>query len=319
VKRLDRALFGPESPARLWWTHTALAALIALRIVAGPYRQLDPTPDGLFRPVWFLWWLPSMPDAAAILAIQVIGGAAVVAFVFRRWPRASFAVAWVAYLVLAGLRDSRGKILHNDVLLLLATVPFLVAPLAVDRRERTPDARCGWPIGTGIAVVALGYFFAGYWKLVRSGLDWVTSDNVRLSVAWGPKPAVGRWDWLADVVTSTSWFGKVIAAVTLAFELSFPIVLFVRRARIAYVVIATTLHISTYFLFGLDYWAWIGLLWILFVDWPAVVRGDREDHRPDRTRVIPSADRVAPVARSSADERDQTRDQKGLRWRSTSS
>ena len=235
-----------------------------------------------------------MPSSLVIAAIQVIGGLAVVAFVFRRWPRTAFAVAWVVYLVLAGLRDSRGKIMHNDVLLLLATVPFLAAPLAVDRRDRRPDGSCGWPIGTGIAVVTLGYFFAGYWKLVRSGLDWVTSDNVRLSVAWGPKPAVGRWDWLADLVTATPWFGHVIAAFTLAFELSFPIALFVRRTRVAYAAIGTTLHVSTYFLFGLDYWAWIGVLWILFVDWPGLVDRVRVDRvRADRARArgSPALDR----------------------------
>ena len=86
--RLESVLFGPESAARLWWTHTALAVLIGLRIVLGPYRQLDPTPDGLFRPAWFLSWLPGMPSATAFAVMQVIGGLAVVAFVLRRWPRA---------------------------------------------------------------------------------------------------------------------------------------------------------------------------------------------------------------------------------------
>ena len=229
VKRLESVLFGPESAARLWWTHTALAVLIGLRIVLGPYRQLDPTPDGLFRPTWFLSWLPGMPSATAFAVMQVIGGLAVVAFVLRRWPRATFALAWVVYLVLAGLRESRGKIMHNDVLLLLTSVPFLVAPLTPGRRDRTPDDRFGWPINTGIAVVTLGYFFAGYWKLMRSGLSWVTSDNVRLSIAWGPKPAVGRWDAFADFVSASPWLGKVIAATTLAFEISFPVALFVRR------------------------------------------------------------------------------------------
>ena len=220
--------------------------------------------------------------------------------------------------------------MHNDVLLLLATVPFLAAPLAVDRRDRRPDGSCGWPIGTGIAVVTLGYFFAGYWKLVRSGLDWVTSDNVRLSVAWGPKPAVGRWDWLADLVTATPWFGHVIAAFTLAFELSFPIALFVRRTRVPYAAIGTTLHVSTYFLFGLDYWAWIGVLWILFVDWPGLVDRVRptgfgptgrgpEDHRHSTAAVVPSHDRLVPVAAIAHVRSARARDQKGPRWRSTSS
>ena len=150
-----------------------------------------------------------MPSATAFAVMQVIGGLAVVAFVLRRWPRATFALAWVVYLVLAGLRESRGKIMHNDVLLLLASVPFLAAPLTAGRRDRTPDDRFGWPINTGIAVVTLGYFFAGYWKLMRSGLSWVTSDNVRLSIAWGPKPAVGRWDAFADFVERVTVVGEV--------------------------------------------------------------------------------------------------------------
>ena len=269
-KRLDAALFGPESAARLWWAHTGVAVLIGLRIVLGPYRQLDPTPDGLFRPPWFLTWLHDMPSATVIAAVQVVGGLAAILFVARRWPRTTFAVAWLAYLVLAGLRDGRGKIMHNDVLLLLAAVPFLAAPLPRERHDRAADARYGWPIRTGILVVALGYFFAGYWKLVRSGLSWVTSENVRLSIAWGPKPEVGRWDAFADFVTSWPVLGVLIAAFTIAFEMSFPLAFFWAPARVWYAAIASSLHVATYLLFGLDYWAWIGTLWVLYIDWPAV-------------------------------------------------
>ena len=200
------------------------------------------------------------------------GGASL--FVLRRWPRATFAVAWVVYLVLAGLRDSRGKIMHNDVLLLLASVPFLAAPLARDRRDRAPDARLR---------LAHPHRHRGRQRSATSSRatgsscgrasSWVTSDNVRLSIAWGPKPAVGRWDCVRRFRHARARGSvKLIAAFTLAFELSFPIALFVRRARVRVcrdrVRRCTS---STYFLFGLDYWAWIGVLWILFVDWPAVV------------------------------------------------
>jgi hypothetical protein len=270
TRRLDDALFGPESPARLWFVHTALAVLIGIRIVAGPYRQLAPTPDGLFRPVRILSWLPGMPSAAAIGAVQIVGGLAVVAFLFRRWPRATFAIAWGCYLVLAGLRGSRGKILHNDVLLLLSSVPFLAAPLDVDRHEQAPDRRCGWPIRTAICVPALAYFFSGYQKLGRAGLSWITSDNVRFAVAWGPNPAVPRWNALADAVDRYAIVGHAIAAVTIAIEITYLLVIFFPRVRVGYAIGSTVLHVSTYFIFGLDYWAWIGVVWILFVDWPAV-------------------------------------------------
>jgi hypothetical protein len=271
VKRLDEALFGAGSPARLWFVHTGLAALIFVRVVLGPYRQLPPTPDGLFRPVWFLAWLPGMPSVALIAALQVIGGIAAALFIFRRWPRTTFAVAWLAYLVLAGLRGSRGKIMHNDVLLLLTSVPFLAAPLDIDRRDRRPSLRTGWPVRGGIAVIALAYFFAGYWKLTRAGLSWITTDNVRLAVAWGPNPSVPRWDALANLVTRYAWAGHLIAAVTIAFEISIPLVLFFPRLRVGYAIVSSILHVSTYFLLGLDYWAWIGVVWLFFVDWPKVI------------------------------------------------
>jgi len=267
---IEAALFGPESPARLWIVHTGLAILIGLRCVFGPYRGLDPTPDGLFRPPPFLVWLPEMPSAAVILAVQIAAGIATVLFVMRRWPRATFAGAWLAYVFLAGLRDSRGKVMHNDVLLILASAPFVFAPLTADKRDRESDARCGWPVRVGITVVALAYFFAGYWKIMRSGLSWVFSDNVRLSIAWGPKPQVDRWDWFADVVTGPAWLGVIIAAVTITLELSFPVAIFVPRVRIVYAAIATSLHVGTYLMFGLDYWAWVATLWLLFVDWSAV-------------------------------------------------
>jgi hypothetical protein len=202
--------------------------------------------------------------------LQVVGGLAALAFIFRRWPRVTFALAWVCYLVLAGLRGSRGKILHNDVVLLLTSVPFLAAPLDVDRHDRTPDRRTGWPIRTSIAIVCLAYFFAGYWKLRRAGLSWITSGNVRYSIAWGPNPAVGRWDAFANLVDRWAFPGHAIALVTILFEITIPLAFFLPRTRVYYAAISTTLHVSTYLVFGLDYWAWIGTVWVLFVDWPAV-------------------------------------------------
>ena len=174
-------LWGPETSQRLVWVYTALAALIGLRIVLGPYRRLADTPDALFDPVAVLGWLNGMPPASAIIGLQVIGGVAALAAVLRRRPRLAFAVAWVCYLVLAGLRGSRGKILHNDLLALWATVPFLLAPVraaAVNLRDRVPRRAYGWPIRAAVVIVALVYSLAGYSKLQRSGIDWAIGDNV---------------------------------------------------------------------------------------------------------------------------------------------
>ena len=83
-----------------------------------------------------------MPSAWVIGALQVIGAIAAVAGRRPAPARTSRSpLAWASLLVLAGLKDSLGKILHNDVLLLLAAVPFLMAAgeaRSGDRRTAAP-------------------------------------------------------------------------------------------------------------------------------------------------------------------------------------
>lgn len=269
--RLDDVLWGPESPSRLHFVQSALAALIGLRVVLGSYRQLAETPDALFDPVPFLWFLPAMPPAWGFVALQVLGGVAAAAALCRWRIRWTFAGAWLCYLVLAGLRGSRGKVLHNDLLLLWVAVPFLLAPVVAARHDRRPSREHGWPIRVAMVVAALIYFFAGYHKLRRSGLGWAFGDNVRYVMAWGPSVGQAAWEGLATWVSEHSWAAKATGAFILAFEVTFPVVLFKRSLQPIYALVAVSLHVMTYVLLGLDYWAWALTVLILFVDWPALV------------------------------------------------
>lgn len=272
----DDALWGPETGARLLVVHTGLAAVIGLRIVLGSYRQLADTPGALFDPVPILAWAPSMPPVWAFVALQVVGGAAAVAAVARRRPRLAFAVAWVCYLVLAGFRGSRGKVLHNDLLLLWASVPFLLAPVSVAWHDRERRREYGWPVRSAMVIAALAYFLAGYHKVRRSGLDWAIGDNVRYVMLWGPSVGAAKWDAMATWIGSHLWASKATGAFILAFELSFPVALLRRRLQPLYALVAVVLHITTYLFLGLDYWAWALTVLLLFVDWPTVVDQMRE-------------------------------------------
>jgi hypothetical protein len=270
-QRLDDALWGPETGARLLVVHVGLSALIGLRIVLGSYRQLANTPDALFDPGPFLAWLPGMPEAWGFGALQVVGGLAALAAVARKHPRIAFGVAWGCYLVLAGLRGSRGKVLHNDLLLLWVSVPFLLAPVAVAWRDRTARRDHGWPVRSAMVIAALIYFFAGYHKVRRSGLDWAIGDNVRYVILWGPTVGAAKWDGLATWVGERLWAAKATGAFILTFELTFPLVVLWRRLQPWYALVAVALHVTTYLLLGLDYWAWACTVLLLFIDWPSVV------------------------------------------------
>jgi hypothetical protein len=255
--------------------HVGLSALIGARIVLGSYRQLADTPAALVDPVPLLGWLDRMPSAGVFIAIQVVGGLAAVAAVLRRHPRLAFAVAWACYLVLAGLRGSRGKVLHNDLLLVWASSPFLLAPTAVDVRDRIARRAYGWPVRVAMLITALVYFFAGYHKLRRSGPDWVLGDNMRYVMLWGPSIGEAQWEGMARWVGEHVWAAKASGAFIFGLEITFPVVLFVRRLQVWYALAAVFLHITTWFVLGLDYWAWALTVSLLFVDWPALAERAR--------------------------------------------
>lgn len=266
---VDDALFGAESGRRLVFVHTALAVLIALRVGLGPYRELAALPDPLFDPVPVLGFLSSMPSSATIIAIQVVGvGAALLAAV-RRWPRATFAIAWLCYLVLAGLRGSRGKVLHNDLLLLWTSAVFLFAPVRASWRDREPSRDNGWPVRVAIVVAALIYFFAGYHKLRRSGFEWVTGDNMRYLLRWGPAIGEPALPEVADAVADSPLLSRLSAALLLGVELAFPFAIWWRWLRPWLALAAAGLHVGTWFLLGLDYWAWALVVPVLLIDWSA--------------------------------------------------
>lgn len=280
VKRwLDDTLWGPETAARLVVVHIGLAALIGMRVALGSYRQLADTPRALVDPVAFLWFVDRMPPLWVFVGFQVVGTLAAVAAAFRWRTRPAFAVAWVCYLVLAGLRGSRGKVLHNDLLLLWASAPFLLAPVvgrARDLRSAVQDRVArrsyGWPIRVATVIVVLIYLFAGYHKLRRSGPDWVLGDNMRYVMLWGPSIGSPAWGDLARWVGEHIWAARLSAAFILGLEVTFPVVLFVRRLQPLYALAAAGLHVGTWFLLGLDYWAWALTVPLILVDWPATWR-----------------------------------------------
>jgi hypothetical protein len=273
------------------FAHRALALVIGLRIALGSYRQLAELPDALFRPVPVLGWLPSMPPAGAIVAIQLAGTVAAGLAVARRWPRAAFAVAWVAYLVLAGLRGSRGKVLHNDLLLLWVGACFLCAPVAGravrgragaasdQAADRRPSRAAGWPLRLAVVVTALVYLFAGYHKLRRSGPGWIVGDNMSWVMRWGPSigdtPLPALTEWVGDHHVAA----MVSAAFIIGVELAFPLVVWHRWLRPWFAAAAVVLHVGTWLLLGLDYWAWALTVPIVLVDWPAAVDRWRERGR----------------------------------------
>jgi hypothetical protein len=290
MRRAESWLFEPGSPRRLAAVRIGLASLLAIRLSRGIYLDLAGQPPALFRPLSFMHLFASMPSRHIVLVAQLLGIAAAALATFGLRARITLPAAWACAVLLNGMATSVGKVVHNDVLLLLCFVPLLPARtsdvwsvdawLAGRKRDSgiqsTPgrSVAYGWPVRTALVVAAGGYFFTGLAKLVFSGPAWALSDNLRW-VLYAASDARGTPNLLALFVADRPWLAHLVALATLAVELGFPLVLWRPRAAWFFVPGAVALHAAIWATLGLDYSAWAATVLILFVDWPLVIERAR--------------------------------------------
>ena len=130
MRRVERFLFPAASAERLAALRIGLCAILAGRLAFGPYTELADQPPELFRPISFMELLPAMPSKSVVVVIQVLGVLAAVLATLGLRTRLALPVAWACAIFLNGMLTSSGKVVHNDLVLLLCLVPLLAAPSA---------------------------------------------------------------------------------------------------------------------------------------------------------------------------------------------
>ena len=277
VARAEAWLFAPGDPRRLAAVRIGLCALLAARLAGGPYPELATQPQALFRPISFLRLLDRMPSPEAVAVLQAFAlGAAVLATV-GLLTRFTLPAAWLAALPLVAMTSSLGKVVHNDVLLLLCLVPLLPsnagAAWSLDARLR-PTAQHGpafaWPVRTAMVVVAGAYFFSGLAKLLHAGPAWVASGNLRW-VLYASSDAQPEPNPYALFVADRPLLAQLVAAATLAVELGFPLVLWRPRLAWLFVPAALAMHAGIGLAMRLDYSVMAAVVLVVLVDWPALI------------------------------------------------
>jgi hypothetical protein len=272
VARLDGWLFAPERAGRVRVIRLLLAALIGVRLATGPHRGLAGQPAALFQPVWFLGWLDQMPPAWVLVAIQVAGVLAASAAVLAWRERGTFLVAWSSLLVLAALRASRGKVQHNDLVLLLVAGVIAAAPVGMRLLDPRRSPAFGWPVRTSLLVVTGAYFLTGFQKVVASGPAWVLGDNMRNVMYAARLDGHAPTDRVSLAIAERPLLAHLVALATVVIELGAVAALRWPALRPAYVVAVAALHAGVYLTHGLDYSMWVGTAAVVLVDWDDVVR-----------------------------------------------
>jgi predicted DCC family thiol-disulfide oxidoreductase YuxK len=119
-------------------------------------------------------------------------------------------------------------------------------------------------------VVAGAYFFTGLARVLFSGPAWFVSDDLRFAL-YASSDAQSVPNTVGLLVADRPWLAHALAAGVLAFELSFPIVLWRPRWAWAFVLGAAALHLGIWATMHLDYSAWIATVAVVLIDWPRIV------------------------------------------------
>ncbi len=272
--------FGPGDPRQLAALRIGLCGLLVLRLAtrAGDYLSLADQQPELFRPLSYVALLDRMPPREAIAACLAAGIVAGVLAAAGLAARTALAIALAAALLLNGLHTAQGKVMHNDVLLVLCLLAIAFSRHAdawsLDARRRgggaaAPAPAYGWPVRAAMLAIALGYLIAGLHKVAESGgLGWAASDNMRwvLYLASDHQSGNAAALWIAEhpLAAHLSAYGL------LATECLFCLVLPAPRLRWVFIPAVVALHAGTWITLRLDYSAWPLCVLVVFVSWPAV-------------------------------------------------
>lgn len=192
LKRIVERLVPAESAAQLASLRIVVPAMILITPELRHARELAAAPAGLrVAPEglgWFVAWVPITPALATCAQAACVFAAmcALVGVV----ARPALVVVSVAAFYVFSLSQLAGAVWHDMHLLwmaaLLAASPCDQA-LAFDRRGSPPpraSRRYGAPLFFARLLLSCIYFFPGLHKLLRSGLAWAFSDNLRNQLWW---------------------------------------------------------------------------------------------------------------------------------------
>jgi hypothetical protein len=196
--------------------------------------------------------LPAALVVVAVVLAALLGAAFVAGLRFRlTGPAFAAALLWVT-----SYRNSWSMVFHTENLMVLHVLVLALAPaadaLSLDARGRpppgeAPHARYGWAIRLMCAVTVTTYFIAGWSKLHNAGLGWVTSDTLRVYVAYDNlrKVELGAgYSWTGTALAQHGWLFPPMAAMSLLTELGAPLALLHPRVGRLWCIAAWSFHLG---------------------------------------------------------------------------
>jgi hypothetical protein len=280
VRGWDRFWFGAESPLNL-----AAARILVSAHALWILLSRDPAAVAAL-PAEF--WTAVRPDARWRFLVfegqaplervlQMVALAALVAALLGLVTRVSCLLAGLLLYHLAPYETLvftpspwvKGYTITTLALIVLSFAPCADAWSLRPRPASTPGPVYNWPLKLVQLFLCQVYLFAGYAKLFRTGLGWISAEGVR-----GYVMLYNQNEQNVVFNTVGPWLAAhprlcLLAAVTaMAINFSFWIVLFSRRARGVLVPLALAWHLGIMLAMNIAFLE--APLLLLFVDWAAL-------------------------------------------------
>jgi predicted DCC family thiol-disulfide oxidoreductase YuxK len=270
-------------------TATALGAIrfgvcgiFLLQALDASFRNLGALPTTLMTPLglmsripWGLFDALITPGGMACLKLVLCSALFLAAIGYR--TRFTLFAALLMELLYQGILRSFSHFNHDEMAGLVILGILAVSPsgdgFSVDHLGRAPRAilatiRHGYPIVLAQAVIAWVYFSSGVLKLTNSGLAYFSTENLPVLAIRHSLDNVQDTSFrLAFWLPALSGLTPILTGLVVAWELTFPIGVFLTRARPWYLLMGICFHIGTMLLLNLMFWNMIAM-YLVFVDWP---------------------------------------------------
>lgn len=277
----------PDYPLNLAITRMVIFALILTFADAPAYLDLLKVPlEFVDPPFGFNFMRPLIPVPEHIgLPLIALFSASCIAAILGIATRFTIPLAAVLTCYCLGLPQSYGKVNHWHHLfwfsVILAASPCAdVLSLDAWWRQRgalkrgenpvvpAPAPAYGRPIRLMWVLIAVAYIGPGFWKLWKSGLDWMTGENLKWLLYW-------QWyalDWIPQLRVDHYPFILDIAAIgTVLFELGFIFAVWWRHSRWVLIWWALAFHIGVLLTLRVNF-ELLMKSYVVFVDWAGWLR-----------------------------------------------
>jgi uncharacterized membrane protein YphA (DoxX/SURF4 family) len=133
----------------------------------------------------------------------------------------------------------------------------------IDTFQRTPSIDYTVPIRIIWILIAMIYFFPGFWKLTHGGIEWALGDNLKyqfyhkwFGYKWLPIMRIDEYPLLY----------KMGGIGTIFFEISFVFLLFIPPLRYIPVFMGIFFHAFTFIFMKISFWS-LAFCYVVFIDW----------------------------------------------------